>query len=222
MSIHIAVSTSSADATALPPASDPDGSLPRRERKRQEVRDRLYAAAISLFTENGFETTSMDAIAERADVARATVFNYYGQKVAFLEEWGVRRRAHVARRMAASQLGDEPVASQLRSYLQELAALNLASRAQTAVLMDAAWRFGGLLRDPAPDSPLSRILESGMRRGEIRTDAQPAQTGQLLWIGYLSTVLRWIEADPSFSLTEQLESMLDIVLRGVLSDPPTS
>lgn len=88
--------------------------------------------------------------------------------------------------------------------------------------MDAAWRFGGLLRYPAPGSQLSRILETGVRHGEIRVAAQPAQTEQLLWIGYLSTVLRWIEADPSFSLTEELESMLDIVLRGVLSDPPTN
>lgn len=38
----------------------------------------------------------MDQIAERADVARATVFNHFSQKVGFLEERGARRRARVS------------------------------------------------------------------------------------------------------------------------------
>lgn len=206
------------DSVTLPPADEPDDSLPRRERKRREVRDRLYRTAVSLFTEQGYEATTMDAIAESADVARATVFNYFSQKVAFLEEWGIRRRAHVARAMAANDLADRPAAEQVQRYFQELAALNLASRAQTAVLMDASWRFGGLLRDATPDLLLSQIVRAGQRRGELRPDVDPAQAGQILATGYFSTVLRWIQSEPPpFSLTAQLDKMLDIVLRGLLA-----
>jgi AcrR family transcriptional regulator len=209
------------DSVSLPPADEPDDGLPRRERKRREVRDRLYRAAVSLFTEQGFEATTMDAIAERADVARATVFNYFSQKVAFLEEWGLRRRAHVARAMAANDLADHPVTEQLRCYFQELATLNLASRPQTAILMDASWRFGGLLRDPGPGRLLSQIVEAGVRQGEVRPDVDPALAGQILSTAYFSTVLRWIESEPPpFSLTEQLDKMLDIVLRGLLVHEP--
>ena len=209
------------DSVSLPPADEPDDGLPRRERKRREVRDRLYRAAVSLFTEQGFEATTMDAIAERADVARATVFNYFSQKVAFLEEWGIRRRAYVARAIAANDLADHPVPEQARRYFEELAALNQASRAQTAVLMDASWRFGGLLRDPGPGRLLSQIVEAGLRRGEVRPDVDPALAGQILSTAYFSTVLRWIESEPPpFSLHEQLDKMLDIVLRGLLAQEP--
>jgi len=205
------------DSASLPPAEPAPDELPRRERKRREARDRLYQTAVSLFTEHGFEATTMDAIAERADVARATVFNYFSQKVAFLEEWGVRRRAYVARAMAAAELEDQPVTQQLRRYFQEMAALNLASRPQTAALMDASWRFGGLLRDPAPDLLLSQIVQTGQRRGELRTEIDPAQAGQILSTAYFSTVLRWIDAEPPpFPLIEQLDKMLDIILRGLL------
>ena len=160
----------------------------------------------------------MEAIAERADVARATVFNYFSQKIAFLEEWGARRRAYVARSMAANDLGDKPAAEQLRRYFHELAALNIASRAQTAVLMDASWRFGGLLRDPAPGRLLAQVVETGRQRGEVRSDVDPALAGQILSTAYFSTVLRWTDTEPApFSLTEQLDKMLDIVLRGVLA-----
>jgi len=47
-----------------------------------------------------------------------------------------------------------------------------------------------------------------------------AQAGGILAAGYFSTVLRWIDAEPPpFSLADQIDGMLDIVLRGVLADP---
>jgi AcrR family transcriptional regulator len=192
----------------------------RRARRRQELRDCLYTAAIELFTEQGFTETTMDAIAERADVARATVFNHFPQKVAFLEEWGRRRRAHVSSALAAGCASGNSAAWQLRSYLQEMAKLNVASRAQTVVLMDASARFGGLLRDPSLDRELASIIEAGQRTGEVRADVDASQAGALLATGYFSTVLRWIAAEPPpFALSDQFGRMLDIVLRGLLADP---
>lgn len=184
------------------------------------MRDRLYRAAIELFTEQGFTETTMDAIGERADVARATVFNYFPQKIAFLEEWGKRRRAHVARLLRAQQEREPSVARQLRNYLREMADLNMGSREQTVVLMDAAARYGGLLRDPSLDLELARMIDAGQRSGEVRADVDAVQAGALLATGYFSTVLRWIAADPPpFALAEHLEGTLDIVLRGLLNDP---
>ena len=42
----------------------------------------------------------------------------------------------------------------------------------------------------------------------------------ILAIGYFTSVLRWISAEPPFSLPDQLSGMLDIGLRGLLADPP--
>jgi AcrR family transcriptional regulator len=38
----------------------------------------------------------MDDIAERADVARATVFNHFPRKAAFIDEWTARRQERAA------------------------------------------------------------------------------------------------------------------------------
>lgn len=190
-------------------------------RRRQEVQERLYAAAISLFVERGFTEATMDDIAERADVARATVFYHFPQKIGFLEEWGRHRRAEVAGTLGPEQLQDQPVARYLRRYLGELAKANLAARRETVVLMDAAARYGGLFRDPSLDVELARLIERGQETGEIRPDVDAAQAGAILASGYFTTVLRWIAAEPPpFGLAEQLDRMLDIVLRGVLADSP--
>ncbi|MGW3652233.1 TetR/AcrR family transcriptional regulator [Streptomyces sp. NPDC000878] len=197
---------------AVPPAG-------RRERKRQQVRDQLYAAALRLFVSQGYEATTMDQIAETADVARATVFNHFSQKVGFLEEWGVRRRARVNEILGSQRAEDLPVGDRLRRYLKEMADLNVVSRAETTVLMDASARYGRLLQDPSLETELARIVEQGQRRGEVRADVDCEQAGQLLAACYFTTILRWIRTEPApFDLQQRLAGALGIILRGLLVD----
>jgi AcrR family transcriptional regulator len=65
--------------------------LGRRERKKLDTRRRIFRAAFDLFTKKGFDATTVEEIAHRADVGKGTVFNYFPQKTAFLvaayQEW---------------------------------------------------------------------------------------------------------------------------------------
>jgi hypothetical protein len=145
------------------------------------------------------------------------VFNHFPQKVAFLEEWGRRRRAAVAASLAAAGVADLPATRQLSCYLHEMALLNTGSRHESVVLMDASARFGGLLRSPALDVDLTTVVRRGQEQGELRPEPDAAQVGALLAAGYFATVLRWISADPApFELLAALEEMLDIVMRGLM------
>ena len=72
----------------------------------------MYAAAISLFVEKGFDNTTMDDIAERADVARATVFNHFPRKAAFIDEWTARRRERAAVALRIDDLESAPLRRQ--------------------------------------------------------------------------------------------------------------
>jgi AcrR family transcriptional regulator len=126
--------------------ADADGEqLGRRERKRLALRGRLCAAALELFSAHGYEVVSMTDIADRVDVARATVFNYFPRKELFLEEWGVRRRALVSQVLEEVHDHGGPAIEKLRRYLAELSKLNMDSRAESVVLMRASARFGALL-----------------------------------------------------------------------------
>lgn len=60
----------------------------RRERKRQALHDMLLVTADALFRERGIAGTTVDDIAEAADVARQTVFNHFPYKEAFALELG--------------------------------------------------------------------------------------------------------------------------------------
>jgi TetR/AcrR family transcriptional regulator, cholesterol catabolism regulator len=61
------------------------GSLGRRERKKLAVERRIREAALELFREKGYEAATVEEIAERADVAKGTFFNYFPRKDTLLE-----------------------------------------------------------------------------------------------------------------------------------------
>lgn len=76
---------------------------PLRERKRQQSRERIVAAAYELFAEHGFTRVTVSEIADRADVGRTTFFRYFGdkQEVLFADEEGTLEGL-------SSQLRDAP------------------------------------------------------------------------------------------------------------------
>ena len=55
-----------------------------RERKKEQRRQRIMDAAMELFQDQGFTATSMEQIAERAEVGVGTVYNYFQNKNALL------------------------------------------------------------------------------------------------------------------------------------------
>ncbi len=60
------------------------GRLPLRERNKQRIIQRIVEAARTLFREVGYERTTMDMIADKAEVSRGTLFNYFPTKMVLL------------------------------------------------------------------------------------------------------------------------------------------
>jgi len=59
-----------------------DRSLPLRERKKLRTRRALADAALRMFTEKGFDATTLDELAEEAEVSRSTFFRFFPAKEA--------------------------------------------------------------------------------------------------------------------------------------------
>lgn len=93
--------------------SDPPGL---RERKTARTREAIERAAVELALEQGYERTTVDEIAARADVSRRTVFAHYPTKDAIIF---VRANATTEFFDEAIIRGDGPVIERLTRFMRE-------------------------------------------------------------------------------------------------------
>ncbi|MGD1075472.1 MAG: TetR family transcriptional regulator, partial [Thermodesulfovibrionales bacterium] len=56
----------------------------RRARRCIETREKIFRVALQLLAERGFSATTIDAIAEGADIGKGTFFNYFENKESIL------------------------------------------------------------------------------------------------------------------------------------------
>ena len=58
-----------------------------RERKQRQTRQRIAETGLTLFLANGYESTTLDAIAEAAGISRRTFFSYFKSKEEIVLAW---------------------------------------------------------------------------------------------------------------------------------------
>lgn len=137
-------------------------SSPRREAQAQATRAAIVEAARSRFVADGYTSTTIDAVAQDAQVSAATVYGVFGNKRALLKAT-----------MDVAIVGDlESVPLQGRDWVQALAAIDDVDervRRVFAGLRGVYERTAGLQRvveeAAATDAELAEVA-AGMGRGQ--------------------------------------------------------
>jgi AcrR family transcriptional regulator len=132
-----------------------------REAQAQETRRSIVSAATRLFVEDGYGSTTINAVAEAAGVSRKTVFTAVGGKLDLLKltlDWSVAgddQAVALSDRAAIRKLVDLP---EPRGVLSGLVALLVAIGARVASLYVALEVAGSM--DPAARD----LVEESQRR----------------------------------------------------------
>lgn len=155
------------------PAGEPG---PRRasarlERRKAQTRAAILEAASAFFDEQGYESTSVLHIAERADTGVGTVYGYFRSKEALLDEV---LRQRVAAAVGAYMGGLAGSAGYLERIMDALALFAEFIAANRSILL-ATFQLStrrGLEPDEVPAHwlyvALREMLQAGIEAGEIR------------------------------------------------------
>ena len=103
-----------------------------RERKKTKTRLDIVQAATRLFVSKGFDATTMDDIADAAEVSRSTLFRYFGNKEAMVFPNQDERLGIFMEIISKPQAGESPFATVRRGLLY-LAEVFYASREELAI-----------------------------------------------------------------------------------------
>jgi AcrR family transcriptional regulator len=106
-----------AKGPTLPTNSARPGGL--RERKRNELYDRIVRVGYKLFLKQGYEATTIDMIAQQAKISRRTFFHYFPSKEDVL--FTVKGEFEWMKEAAARCADDLPSLTAVEHILEEIA-----------------------------------------------------------------------------------------------------
>lgn len=186
----------------------------RRERHREEMRQRLYRAALKLFAERGFLETTVEDITEAADVGKGTFFNYFPTKEHVLAAFGMERVAAIEQayeKACTSPAGVLPVLRELATDLagqwRESPALLRAIYAAHASC--APVRAELLKRVRKGRQVIAQIFALAQVRGEVRRDIPAAELARLTQLVFMGLTLSWA-MNPEGSIRRTSESVWEM------------
>lgn len=180
----------------------------RRERKKRELRSRIYETAQELFLGQGFEATTVEQIAAAADIAPATFFNHFQSKNALLGEMTSEVFAHLQALIEQYLLRPGSAQERIASFADRAARDAFAARgvARNVVLELMRTRARPGETPPYLDrifAPIVTTLREGQRKGEVRTDLDPAFLAEMVLGALNAPFINWMN-DPNYPLEPRL------------------
>jgi TetR/AcrR family transcriptional regulator len=182
--------------------------------------DRILQKALELFSERGYEATSVREICEAAEITKPTLYHFYGSKEgvyrAIVEGALERFRDDMMRALAGGGTLRDQLTRTARAYLD------------SALRQPDLSRFVmGLIHDPKNAAPatdfvgfyqgvlaeVGQVVEAAAARGEIAPG--PTEVRLLVFMGALGEAMCGYLLAGKPELTHELaDSLVDVVLRG--------
>lgn len=186
--------------------------------RAQANRDRIYTAAITLIREQGYDAVTMTDIAKAAGVARASVFNHFPAKLAFLGEWFERFT-----RQVLNEAGQQTGNSAWARLVFVLEAMGRGAHANKDIIVHVASLAMGHGPLAATEAELddelqlffADIIRHGQREGEIDPELDLDFLADM-WVGLLTvTAHDWVNRGQMSDLSSDLKARFQTLFRGI-------
>ncbi len=184
-----------------------------------ETREKIFRAALALFTERGFHAVTVEDITEAADVGKGTFFNYFPSKEHVFGAFGDIQIGKIEGAVAAARAGSVSVREALGTFprvlaeepgrspriMQSLIVALQTSRPVREIFLGKAQRGRRMLAE---------LLALGQRQGEIRRDVAPLVLARAVQQAYFGVMLLW-SLDEAGKLGQRFAEAAEVMWPGL-------
>jgi len=196
--------------------------MSRRARRKTETLRRIEEAGWRLFRNRGYEATSTREIAEAADIAAGTLFNYFPEKRSLLIHL-MQREIDAALGRAFDTMPPSELEGELTHVFAALTQCYASERRLGRVFIkellftdgerrteSAAWTFDLVKR-------IASLVSNAQRRGELDPSIEPMDAAQQVFSTHYFGLVTWLGGTiPSRAAQEeQFQASLRLLLRGL-------
>lgn len=188
-----------------------------REEKKRETRCRIIDAAKRLFSEQGYEATTVAQITDAAGIAKGTFFNYFENKEIIMcdvqEFWAVEEIARLKDKPG-------PVVPRLNAFLVELVS-RMAINRQLARAMFLSFLSSPSAMKAQEDvyrglyEGLTPIMETGQKQGEFTGVMPAAMLAQNAVQTFYGVLYHYALGQGDERLGDQMAVAFQVFFRGI-------
>jgi AcrR family transcriptional regulator len=181
-------------------------NVTRTERRKQEVREKILAAAFDLFLAQGAAATKIEEICNRADVANRTFFNHFATRQDMMRALAQRRLVNL--HDVFFDRGDEAIPVRLIGVFDDIAVALVKSgdnyREMIGEMLAASGY--GIQRGFDLHDTFVELVKAGVARGEVSMRHDPETLADII-VGSLSGgIVNWT-VDGTYSLETNLHNL---------------
>ncbi len=196
--------------------------MSRRARRKEETIRRIEEAGWRLFTTHGYEATSTREIADAADIASGTLFNYFPEKRSLLIHL-MQRQIDAAANSAFETMAASSLEGQLRHVFEALTRCYARERRLSRVFIKELLFTDGSQRADTTAwtfelvSKVARLIQLAQRRGELDSSVNAMDAAQQVFSMHYFAMVTWLGGTiPSRAAQEkQFETALRLLFRGI-------
>lgn len=198
-----------------------------RQQRSVNTRRAIVRAAARLWTEKGYDETTVDEICAIAGIGRSTYYLHFTSKEELLVELSLATARGVAADVAAD-IGHGTLEGHLHAFVDGLVRrMESVPRTLAAAVMRRVSAARVPATTPPTDGPilfehiLADVARAAQERGEISRDVEASQLGEILSGMTLDALECWASGNTNRTLREQLTLRFELVLAGLTRENAT-
>ena len=190
-----------------------------REEKKQRNKQAIVEAAISLFSAQGYENTSIEQIARAAGVGKGTFYSYFQTKRDLIKGFCEYELEKIHLELVKRSNNDASILEQMLTiYMTEFHHVTQNREFGRLYMRESVFPNDSNVQDNMETDDkyfqiLFPILQKGQERGELRKDVELLHMTAHFYSLYIMIISAWYTGRIS---TDEVEPAMEVLFRQVL------